>query len=89
MSQDNKVYYVPKGSPVYPNPFDTRIRLRSLTRGLLSADEVKNYLSSLPDDSANAEFVDFNEIVEGEDSAHSDDDLDVPGNHGSSNNGEV
>jgi hypothetical protein len=87
MSQDNKVYYVPKGSPVYPNPFDTRIRLRSLTRGLLSEDEVKNYLDSLPDDSANAEFVDLNAILEGEDSARVDGDLIASATNGSSNNG--
>jgi|GEM_PF-1630603 len=90
MSQDNKVYYVPKDSPVYPNRFDTRIRLRSLTRGLLSPEEVQTYLTNLPDDAANGEFVDFNAIVEDEDQIEDTSaELEVPSDIESSDNGQV
>ncbi len=64
MNKDNKVYYVPKDSPVYPNRFDTRIRLRSLTRGLLSQTEVTQYLTDLPDDASNAEVRHYSEVVD-------------------------
>jgi hypothetical protein len=64
MNKDNKVYYVPKDSPVYPNRFDTRIRLRSLTRGLLSQTEVTQYLTDLPDDASNAEVRNYSEVVD-------------------------
>lgn len=64
---DKKEYYVPKGSPVFPSRFDTRVRLRSLTLGLLNQEELDAHLEALPDESANAEFIDFNSIVEGDD----------------------
>lgn len=89
MSQDNKVYYVPKDSPVYPNRFDTRIRLRSLTRGLLSPEEVQNYLNSLPDEAANAEYVDLNNITDEDDSLEADETLLAPASFDSSDNGEA
>lgn len=61
---EKKHYYVPAGSPVYPNLFDTRVRLRSLTLGLLKPEELEKHLAELPDESANADFVEFNSIVE-------------------------
>jgi len=60
---DTSIYYAPKGSPVVPDRFDVRIRLRSLTRGLISHDDVKTYRAELPDDAANADFRPFAEII--------------------------
>jgi hypothetical protein len=74
MSQDDKVYYVPKDSPVYPNKFDTRVRLRSLTLGLLKYDEIKAHEDQLPDESANAEFRDFNTVIEEDEAVSTSDD---------------
>ncbi len=70
-NKNDKVYYVPTDSPVYPNRFDTRIRLRSLTRGLLSPNEVEKYLSDLPDDASNAEVRNYTEIVDDDDASAS------------------
>jgi len=64
MTKNDKVYYVPENSPVYPSRFDTRIRLRSLTRGLLTQNELSSYLTNLPDDSSNAEVRDYSEVIE-------------------------
>lgn len=66
---DKKDYYVPENSPVFPSRFDTRVRLRSLTLGLLKQEELDSHLEALPDESENAEFVDFNSIVEDDDTA--------------------
>lgn len=63
---DKKDYYVPKDSPVFPSRFDTRVRLRSLTLGLLEQEELDAHLEALPDESENADFVDFNSVVEGD-----------------------
>ena len=66
---DKKVYYVPEDSPVFPNRYDTRVRLRSLTLGILKQEDLDSHLTSLPDESENAEFVEFNSIVEDDDTA--------------------
>jgi hypothetical protein len=63
MNKKDKIYYAPENSPVVPHPFDVRIRLRSLTRGLISHDDVKKYRENLPDDAANADFRPFAEII--------------------------
>lgn len=68
---DKKEYFVPAGSPVYPDKFDTRVRLRSLTLGLLKPEDVEKHLESLPDEAANADIVDFNSIVENEEAVAS------------------
>jgi len=60
----DKVYYVPENSPVYPSRFDTRIRLRSLTRGLLTQTELSDYLTGLPDDASNAEVRNYSEVID-------------------------
>jgi hypothetical protein len=53
-------------SPVVPDIYDVRIRSRNLTRGIVTKDELKKHLTSLPDDTENAIFVDFNTIVKDE-----------------------
>ncbi len=63
---DKKVYFVPKNSPVYPSVFDTRVRLRSLTLGLIKPGELEKHLEALPDESANADFIEFNAIINNE-----------------------
>ncbi len=60
---DKAIYYNPPNSPVVPDQFDVRIRLRSLTRGLISQEDVKKYRENLPDDAANADFRPFAEIT--------------------------
>jgi hypothetical protein len=64
MNKNEKVYYVPENSPVYPSRFDTRIRLRSLTRGLLTQNELSTYLEQLPDDASNAEVRNYSEVID-------------------------
>ena len=61
---NDKVYYVPENSPVYPSRFDTRIRLRSLTRGLFTQVELNDYLAKLPDDASNAEVRNYSEVID-------------------------
>jgi len=51
--------------------FDTRVRLRSLTLGLLKPEDLEKHLASLPDEAGNAEVVDFNSIVDNEEAVAS------------------
>ncbi|MBL7716862.1 MAG: hypothetical protein JNL01_15455 [Bdellovibrionales bacterium] len=37
--------------------FDVRVAQRSVERGKLKAEELEKFVASLPDDSANADFV--------------------------------
>lgn len=75
MNKNDKVYYVPENSPVYPSRFDTRIRLRSLTRGLLTQTELSSYLTNLPDDASNAEVRNYSEVIEEADDSSGDGNL--------------
>jgi hypothetical protein len=56
MAKQDSVYFTPEDSPVRPNPFDTRVRMRSLSRALITAAELKKHLQSLPDDTASANY---------------------------------
>jgi hypothetical protein len=60
---EKPIYYNPENSPVVPDRFDVRIRLRSLTRGLISQEDVKKYRENLPDDALNADFRPFTEVI--------------------------
>jgi hypothetical protein len=62
----SSVYYIPAGSPVAPDPFDVRIRLRSLSKGGMQNESLKKYLDSLPDDASNAVVVKFGDLVNDE-----------------------
>ena len=55
MAIKDKVYFTPDGSPVAPDLFDVRVRTQYLSRGIVSPDELKDYLAALPDESENAE----------------------------------
>ena len=66
MSQKDSVYFAPEGSPVVPGRFDSRIRRRSLTRGIVTRDELKAHLNNLPDDKAVADFRDYEALVKDE-----------------------
>jgi hypothetical protein len=70
---DPKVYFIPQGSPVAPDRFDTRIRLRSLTRGLIRAEDLEKHLKSLPDDAASGEVRPYLEVTGGADTDPSGD----------------
>ena len=59
----SNIYIIPEGSPVAPDKFDVRVRNRHLSSGTLSFDELKKYLSSLPDDSERAELRNYDTIV--------------------------
>ena len=63
MAKNDEVYYTPAGSPVIPDRFDVRVRLRHLSKGALSFEEVKKHLSSLPDDSAHADYRNYDSVV--------------------------
>ena len=69
MSKQDEIYYVPAGSPVGPDKFDTRLRMRNLTRGVITPDEVKKFQTSLPDDTDSAEFRSYDEILNREETA--------------------
>ena len=55
-------------SPVVPDLFDVRLRLRYLSLGKINQKQLDKYLSDLPDDAANAERVDYDSVVHEEDS---------------------
>ena len=63
MLKKDKNAAFPSTSPVVPDQFDTRIRLRNLSRGVLTQEELAKYQKALPDESANAEFLSFEELV--------------------------
>ncbi len=69
MAADKKdpVYFAPPGSPVVPASYDTRIRLKSQMRGVLTQADLKKYLESLPDDAANAVVLNYSDVVGGTD----------------------
>ena len=62
----DEIYYNPEGSPVVPAKFDVRVQLRSRSRGLISQEDMKKYLASLPDDAANGVFIDFDAVISDE-----------------------
>jgi hypothetical protein len=66
MSKSDKTYFIPEDSPVRPDPFDVRVRLRHLTRGQITPDDVKNYLQNLPDDAEVAETRNYDALVKDE-----------------------
>jgi|GEM_PF-1495762 len=68
------VYFIPAGSPVAPDPFDVRIRLRSLSKGGMQNEALKKYLDSLPDEANNAVVVKFGDLVNDESSESASDD---------------
>ena len=59
----DEIYYNPEGSPVVPARFDVRVQLRHRSRGLITQQEMKKHLESLPDDANNGVFVDFEAVV--------------------------
>lgn len=67
-SPKESVYFIPAGSPVAPDPFDVRIRLRSLSKGGMQDVVLKKYLDSLPDDANNAVVTKFGDLVNDESS---------------------
>jgi len=50
-------------SPLVPNPFDTRIRRRNITRGIVEASTLSKHLDSLEDFASNAEEIGFDDVV--------------------------
>jgi len=44
--------------------FDTRVLERNVARGLAKAEEYEKFVKELPDDSANAEFISEENLVE-------------------------
>lgn len=53
-------------SPVVPNLYDVRLRMRNLSRGYVKNDELKKYLTSLPDESENCVVTTFGEVIQKE-----------------------
>ena len=51
-------------SPVVPDLFDARLRRRNLSRGYITHADVKKHEATLRDETPNASFVGFGEIVE-------------------------
>jgi hypothetical protein len=67
MKKIDHIYQTPKDSPVVPSPFDKRVRLRNLTRGVVSKTEVDAHLKTLPDETSHADFRDYEKLVKSED----------------------
>jgi hypothetical protein len=63
MTEKDDTYKRPDSSPVLPDAFDCRIRLRSLTRGEITQADLKKYHDALPDDAANADFRDYDQLM--------------------------
>lgn len=63
MAKQEEIYFTHPNSPVLPDKFDVRVRLRHLTRGALTFDDVKKHLAALPDDAAFADFRDYDAVV--------------------------
>jgi hypothetical protein len=63
MSNKDKTYFTPDGSPVAPDLFDVRVRTQYLSRGKVSPEELKSYLASLPDEAENAEARPLEQIL--------------------------
>jgi len=57
------IYFIPEGSPVAPDKYDVRVRVRNLSKGLITRDSLEKHLNSLPDDTDQCEFRSFDSIV--------------------------
>ncbi len=68
MSIKDKVYFTPEGSPVAPDLYDVRVRAQYLSRGKVTPEELKEYLSNLPDESENAEARPLDQVLGDENS---------------------
>jgi len=66
MAKNDEVYYTPAGSPVLPDQFDVRVRLRSLSKGTLSYADLNKHLANLPDESAYADFRSYDAVTKDE-----------------------
>ena len=69
---DKSVYFIPEGSPVAPDLYDWRVRLRFKSKGVITAQGLKGYIDSLPDEASNAVVLNFNDIVSDEEAASSE-----------------
>ena len=65
----DKVYFVPEGSPVHPDLYDTRVRLMMIKSGKLRPEDLKKKFSTLPDDSSHADFRDYRTVVNDNDTS--------------------
>ncbi len=63
MKAKDSIYFVPADSPVLPSKYDVRVRLRYLTRGEITLQELKKHKESLPDDTNFAEQRDYEALV--------------------------
>jgi len=70
---DKSVYYIPKGSPLAPVPFDVRVVDRQITSGDVKTADYDKYLGGLEDSETFAETLSYDEVVGNED-AHKDSD---------------
>ena len=61
--KDNKVYYIPEGSPVAPGLYDVRVQLRNRSRGVITNEDMKQHCLSLPDETENAEILSFDSVI--------------------------
>ncbi len=59
----NLIYFTPEGSPVAPDKFDTRVRMRNLSKGLITRETLEKHLNALPDDTDAGEYRSFDSIV--------------------------
>ncbi|MBS1985218.1 MAG: hypothetical protein JST16_13695 [Bdellovibrionales bacterium] len=66
MKSKDEIYFNPEGSPVVPDKFDVRVQLRHRSRGVITADALKKFLASLPDDAAHGTFIEFDAIISDE-----------------------
>lgn len=63
MTKKSDIYFTPEDSPVRPNPFDTRVRLRNLTRGDITQEGVQKFLNGLPDETSHAEIRGYTDVI--------------------------
>jgi hypothetical protein len=64
MAQKSKdIYFIPEGSPVYPQLFDKRVVARHLAQGLITQKQLDDHLKSLADETDNCEKLSFGDLV--------------------------
>jgi len=61
--KQSEIYYVPQGSPVSPDKWDVRVIHKNIASALISPKELEEHLNKLPDDTAHADFRDYDAVI--------------------------
>ncbi|MBP7844178.1 MAG: hypothetical protein KA116_05140 [Proteobacteria bacterium] len=69
MAQKKDIYFIPEGSPVYPNLFDKRVVSRNLASGKITQKQLDEHLKNIPDESDTCDKLNYDEVIHSDNSS--------------------